>query len=80
MRLGRPLIRTMLLVLAAVNLAAIEPMIVGGAVLAEERLGGASSLGILFSAFGGGSLIRTFAAGAAGRPRPAALPCSGRTP
>ncbi|MGH3090113.1 MAG: MFS transporter, partial [Rubrobacteraceae bacterium] len=32
------------------------PIIVGGAALAEARLGGAGSLGVLFSAFGGGSL------------------------
>jgi MFS family permease len=59
----------MLFVLAAINLAAIGPMIVGGAVLAEERLGGAGSLGVLFSAFGGGSLVGLLVAGAAGRPR-----------
>ena len=64
-----PLLRTMLFVLAAINLAAIGPMIVGGAVLAEERLGGAGSLGVLFSAFGGGSLVGLLVAGAAGRPR-----------
>lgn len=64
-----PLIRAMLFVLAAINLAAIGPMIVGGAVLAEERLGGAGSLGILFSAFAAGSLAGLLAAGAAGRPR-----------
>ena len=64
-----PLLRTMLFVLAAINLAAIGPMIVGGAVLAEERLGGAGSLGVLFSAFGGGSLVGLLVVGAAGRPR-----------
>lgn len=66
---GDPLLRTMLFVLAAINLAAIGPIIVGGAVLAEERLGGASSLGVLFSAFAGGSLVGLLAAGAAGKPR-----------
>jgi MFS family permease len=64
-----PLLRTMLFVLAAINLAAIGPLIVGGAVLAEERLGGAGSLGVLFSAFGGGSLVGLLVAGTAGRPR-----------
>lgn len=64
-----PLVRTMLFVLAALNLAAIGPMIVGGAVLAEERLGGAASLGVLFSAFGGGSLAGLLVAGAFGKPR-----------
>ena len=64
-----PLIRTMLLVLAAINLAAIGPVVVGGAVLAQERLGGAGSLGILFSAFGAGSLAGLLAAGSFARPR-----------
>lgn len=66
---GDPLIRTMLLVLAAINLAVIGPAVVGGVVLAEARLGGAGSLGLLFSAFGGGSLVGLLAAGAAGTPR-----------
>ncbi len=66
---GDPLIRTMLFVLAALNLAAIGPMIVGGAVLAGERFGGAGALGVLFSAFGGGSLVGLLVAGAFGRPR-----------
>lgn len=66
---GDPLIRTMLFVLAALNLAAIGPMIVGGAVLAEERFGGTGFLGVLFSAFGGGSLVGLLVAGAFGRQR-----------
>lgn len=74
-----PLIRTMLFVLAAINLAAIGPIIVGGAVLAEERLGGARSLGVLFSAFGGGSLVGLLAAGAAGRPRRRGITMLGAT-
>jgi MFS family permease len=64
-----PLIRTMLFVLAAINLAAIGPLMVGGAALAETRLGGAGSLGVLLSASGGGSLVGLIAAGAAGKPR-----------
>lgn len=69
----------MLFVLAAINLAAIGPIIVGGAVLAEERLGGAGSLGVLFSAFGGGSLIGLLVAGAAGRPRRRGITMLGAT-
>lgn len=66
---GDPLIRTMLFVLAAINLAVIGPAVVGGVVLAEARLGGAGSLGLLFSAFGGGSLVGLLAAGSAETPR-----------
>lgn len=51
-----PVIRMMMLLFTALSFAAIGPIIVGGAALAEARLGGAASLGLLFSAFGGGSL------------------------
>lgn len=52
-----PVIRMMVLLFTAFSFAAIGPIIVGGAALAEARLGGAGSLGVLFSAFGGGSLV-----------------------
>ena len=52
-----PVVRAMLFVLVAINLTALGPVVVGGAALAEERLGGAGSLGILLSAFGAGSVL-----------------------
>ncbi len=62
-----PVIRGMLLVLAAINLAAIGPLVVGGAALAEQRLGGTAAFGIFLSAFGGGSLIGVILAGSVRR-------------
>lgn len=64
-----PPIRAMLFLLAAINLAAVGPVVVGGAVLAEARLGGAGYLGVLFSVFGVASLVGLLLAGSAGRPR-----------
>ncbi len=54
----------MLLVIATLNVAVIGPMLVGGAVLAEQRLGGAAVLGLVFTGFGAGSLLGLLAAGA----------------
>ncbi|MBA2691939.1 MAG: MFS transporter [Rubrobacter sp.] len=51
-----PVIRMIMVLFTAMSFAAIGPILVGGAALASERLGGAASLGILLSAFGGGSL------------------------
>ena len=62
-------IRAMLVGLAAINVAAVGPMIVGGALLAEERFGGAGAFGMLLSAFGGGSLLGVLTAGSLGRQR-----------
>jgi len=66
---GDPLIRTLLVVLAALSVATSGPILVGGAVLAETRFGGAGAFGILLSAFGAGSLLGVVGAGAAGRAR-----------
>ena len=66
---GDPVIRALLLIVAALNTAAAGPIVVGGAVLATERLGGAGALGVLYSAFGAGSLLGLVAAGALPRPR-----------
>lgn len=52
-----PIIRMVMLLFAALSFAAVGPIIVGGAALSEARLGGAGSLGVLLSAFGGGSLV-----------------------
>ncbi len=62
-------IRAMLFGLAAINVAAVGPIVVGGALLAEERFGGAGAFGALLSAFGGGSLIGALGAGSLGRQR-----------
>lgn len=61
---SRPVVRTMLLVLAVLNVAVIGPVLVGGAVLAEQRLGGAAALGTIFAGFGAGSVLGLVAAGA----------------
>jgi MFS family permease len=58
-----PLLRTMLFALAVLSFSTSGPLRVGGAMLAETRLGGAETFGILLSAFGAGSLIGLFAAG-----------------
>lgn len=64
-----PVIRTMLFVFAAINVAAAGPILVGGAALVEQRLGGAGSLGFLLSAFGAGSLLGLLVSGLVGSPR-----------
>lgn len=66
---GDPVIRALMLILAALNVAAAGPLVVGGAALATERFGGAGALGIFFAVFGAGSLLGTAAAGTLGRPR-----------
>ena len=58
-----PLLRTMLFFLALLSFATSGPLRVGGAMLAETRLGGAEALGVLLSAFGAGSLVGLVAAG-----------------
>lgn len=61
---GEPVVRTILLVLAVLNVAVVGPVLVGGAVLAEQRLGGTATLGLVFAGFGAGSLLGLLAAGA----------------
>lgn len=61
-----PVVRTTLIVLVILNVALVGPALVGGAVLAEQRLGGAERLGLVFVGFGVGSLIGLSLAG--GRP------------
>lgn len=58
-----PLVRGMLAAIAVINIAVVGPVLVGGAVLAEQRLGGAGSLGIVLSGFGAGSLAGVLTAG-----------------
>jgi MFS family permease len=58
-----PLLRTMLFALALLGFCTSGPLRVGGAMLAETRLGGAEAFGILLSAFGAGSLVGLVTAG-----------------
>ena len=62
-----PVIRTLLLVVLGTNLAMMGPLYVGGAVLAELRLGGAGAFGTLVAAAGAGSLIGIVGAGSVRR-------------
>ena len=61
---SEPVVRTILLVLGVLNVAVVGPVLVGGAVLAEQRLGGAEVLALVFTGFGAGSLLGLLAAGA----------------
>jgi len=58
-----PLVRGMLAAIAVINISVVGPVLVGGAVLAEQRLGGAGSLGVVLSGFGAGSLAGALIAG-----------------
>lgn len=58
-----PPVRGMLAAVGLINIAVVGPVLVGGAVLAEQRLGGAGSLGVLLSGFGAGALAGSLAAG-----------------
>ncbi|MEU6058236.1 MFS transporter [Streptomyces sp. NPDC047097] len=60
---NEPLVRAMLAAVALINIAVVGPVLVGGAVLAEQRLGGAGSFGIVLSGFGAGSLAGSLLAG-----------------
>ncbi|CAM5228229.1 hypothetical protein SXANM310S_04324 [Streptomyces xanthochromogenes] len=58
-----PVVRGMLAAIALINITVVGPVLVGGAVLADQRLGGAGSLGIVLSGFGAGSLAGSLVAG-----------------
>lgn len=58
-----PVFRSILLILLCINVAMVGPLYVGGAVLAESRLGGAGAFGILVAAAGAGSLAGVVGAG-----------------
>ena len=60
-------IRSLLLILLCTNLAMMGPLYVGGAVLAESRLGGAGAFGTLVGAAGVGALIGIAGAGSVRR-------------
>jgi MFS family permease len=64
-----PLLRTLLMLILAVNFLAVGPLLVGVPALAKLRLaGGAQTFGAIMSAFGGGSLAGLAVAGVARRP------------
>jgi MFS family permease len=65
--LADPLLRTVCLVLAALNVALAGPMTVGELVLAETRFGGAAAFATLMACFGGGSLAGSLATGVLAR-------------
>ncbi len=60
-------IRSLLLILLCTNLAMMGPLYVGGAVLAESRLGGAGAFGTLVGAAGARALIGVVGAGSVSR-------------
>ena len=62
-----PIIRTILLILVGINAAMMGPLYVGGATLAESRLGGVGAFGTLVAAAGAGSLIGIICAGSVRR-------------
>lgn len=64
-----PVIRTIMLILVGINLAMAGPIYVGGSLLSETRLGGASAFGTLVATGGVGALAGAAAAGAIGRIR-----------
>jgi hypothetical protein len=66
--LGDPVMRILVLLSTAFNLAFTGPVVVGLPWLVQVRFGGdASMLGLLFAAFGGGSLVGILLAGASQR-------------
>ncbi|MEW1700449.1 MFS transporter [Streptomyces sp. NPDC093249] len=58
-----PSVRGLLAAIALINIAVVGPVLVGGAVLADQRLGGAGALGVVLSGFGVGSLAGSLVAG-----------------
>jgi MFS family permease len=67
---GHPIIRVMLLVVAAIDFSFIGPFNVGLASLADQRFaGGSKALGIMLSAWGGGALLGVLIAGSIKTPR-----------
>jgi MFS family permease len=61
--LAHPVIRSLLVMFAIMNLFLSGPFAVGAPLLARERFGTATSLGVLFSSFGAGALAGTVLAG-----------------
>jgi MFS family permease len=75
-----PVIRAMLFMIAAINLSFAGPFIIGLASLADMRFqAGPEAYGTMLSAWGGGALLGTLAAGVAGRTRRRGLLFTGMT-
>ena len=66
---GDPVIRALLLILVGINVAMVGPLYVGGATLAETRLGGAGAFAALVAFAGAGSLVGAAIAGSVGNLR-----------
>jgi predicted MFS family arabinose efflux permease len=64
-----PDVRLCLVVAAALSLGTVGPISVGGALLANQRLGGAHALGVLLGGFGIGAFVGVLVAGATRAPR-----------
>lgn len=64
-----PILRVLIIMVAGLNVVAAGPIVVGSAVLATERFGGAAALGPFYAAFGIGSLVGVAAAGVLARVR-----------
>jgi hypothetical protein len=58
-----PIIRTILLVLVGINAAMMGPLYVGGATLAESKLGGVGAFGTLVAAASAGAVLGSLVAG-----------------
>ncbi|MGA2820195.1 MAG: MFS transporter [Anaerolineales bacterium] len=68
--LGHPMIRALLVIVATVDFSFVGPFNVGAAWLADHRFaGGATALGIMLSAWGGGALAGALVAGSIGHLR-----------
>src|SRR5215210_4824232 len=63
---GDPVIRALLLILVGINVSMVGPLYVGGATLAESRLGGPGAFATLVAFAGAGSLAGAVAAGSFG--------------
>ena len=64
-------LRTFFIIIAAINILVNGPLFVGIPVLADTRYAeGAAALGIVFSSYGGGSLLGTILAGVLPKPSP----------
>jgi MFS family permease len=60
---SHPVIRSLLVMYAVMNLCLTGPFMVGAPLLAQERFNGATAFGFLLSSFGAGALAGTIAAG-----------------
>ncbi len=60
---SHPVIRSLLVMYAAMNLCLAGPFMVGAPLLAQERFNGATAFGLLLSSFGAGAFVGTIASG-----------------